>query len=70
MVSQYSFPELLILCYLWGAIPNRVPPNVVFVIDDMEEEWTYPDNHFDYIHIRSLSGSFEDWDLILARAYR
>ena len=51
-------------------MPNRVPPNTTFEIDDMEDEWTYPDNHFDYIHMRSLSGSFADWDSVLAQAYK
>ena len=52
------------------CVLNRVPSNTVFVIDDMEDEWTYPNNHFDYIHMRSLSGSFTDWDAILTQAYR
>ena len=58
------------LCVLWIVMPSRVPPNTTFEIDDMEDEWTYPDNHFDYIHMRSLSGSFADWDAVLARAYK
>ncbi|KAF8453268.1 S-adenosyl-L-methionine-dependent methyltransferase, partial [Kalaharituber pfeilii] len=50
--------------------PKWVPPNLKFEVDDMEEEWTYPDNSFDFIHIRCLSGCFKDWDLVLAHAYR
>lgn len=49
--------------------PNWVPPNVKFEVEDMEEEWTYPDNYFDYIHMRSMSGSFTDWDRVLKQAY-
>lgn len=49
--------------------PSWVPPNLKFEIDDMEETWTYPDNHFDYIHMRSLSGAFANWDAVLAQAY-
>ena len=48
----------------------RVPPNTTFEIDDMEDEWTFQDDSFDYIHMRSLSGSFSDWDAILAQAYK
>ena len=54
-------------------MPNRVPPNVCFVIDDMELRWTYQDNFFDYIHMRSLSGTVSDWDGpdgVLAQAFR
>ena len=66
MVSQFSFE-----CrkYTIGLMPYRVPPNAKFEIDDMELEWTFPDNHFDYIHIRSLSGSFKDWDTVLKQAF-
>ncbi|KAI5808636.1 S-adenosyl-L-methionine-dependent methyltransferase [Peziza echinospora] len=49
--------------------PNWVPPNCRFEVDDMEEEWTFPRDYFDYVHIRSLSGSFKDWDAILLKAY-
>lgn len=48
----------------------RVPPNVQFEVEDMEEEWTYPDNYFDYIHMRSMSGSFMDWDKVIEQAYK
>lgn len=50
--------------------PSWVPPNLKFEIDDMEEDWTHPDNYFDYIHMRSLSGAFQHWDAILAQAYK
>ncbi|KAF8422980.1 S-adenosyl-L-methionine-dependent methyltransferase [Tirmania nivea] len=49
--------------------PHWVPPNCKFEVDDMEEEWTYPNDHFDYIHMRSLSGSFSDWEFVLKNAY-
>ena len=43
---------------------------MAFEIDDMEDDWTFQDNYFDYIHMRSLSGAFTDWDAIVAQAYR
>ena len=36
----------------------------------MEDEWTFQENYFDYVHIRCMSGSFADWDAVLAQAYR
>ena len=67
MVSQSSFQ-----CskHTIGLMPYRVPPNAKFEIDDMELEWAFPDNHFDYIHMRSLSGAFADWDAVLAQAFK
>ncbi|CUS15738.1 unnamed protein product [Tuber aestivum] len=43
--------------------PPWAPKNCEFEIDDVESDWTYPENHFDFIHLRSLSGCFKDWDM-------
>ncbi|KAF8463076.1 S-adenosyl-L-methionine-dependent methyltransferase [Kalaharituber pfeilii] len=50
--------------------PQWVPPNVTFEIADMEDPWDlfYKPNTFDYIHIRTLSGAFKDWDAVLLEA--
>ena len=48
---------------------HRVPPNCKFEVDDMEEQWTYDAGYFDYIHMRTLSGSFHDWESVLKNAY-
>lgn len=44
--------------------PTQVPyapPNVRFEIDDCCSEWTYPENSFDLIHVRGLTGSVGNW---------
>lgn len=46
-----------------------MPPNVHFVIDDAELEWTYPENSFDFIHARTMGGSIKDFDRLLQQAY-
>ncbi|KAH9828049.1 methyltransferase [Teratosphaeria destructans] len=46
------------------------PSNLVFTIKDCCSEWTYPQNHFDLIHIRGLSGSISDWPSLYRRAHR
>jgi ubiquinone/menaquinone biosynthesis C-methylase UbiE len=50
--------------------PSWVPPNCKFIIDDASKPWTYPDNSFDYIHIRYMLGSFKDWVAVYREAYR
>jgi len=50
--------------------PPFVPPNVQFLVDNAEDEWTWPDNTFDYIHFRALMGSIKDWDRLYKQAYR
>ncbi|KAJ4168421.1 hypothetical protein NW754_010332 [Fusarium falciforme] len=33
-------------------------------------DWTWPTDHFDYIHIRDLYGSIDDWSALYAKAFR
>ena len=50
--------------------PSWAPSNLTFEVDDVEENWMYPEGHFDYIHMRSLSGSIADWENVLKNAYK
>lgn len=49
--------------------PEWVPPNCHFEIDDVSLEWTYPPDHFDFIHIRELFGCIPDWDFFFEQAF-
>lgn len=37
---------------LSDTMPQFVPPNCRFELDDAELEWTFPLASFDYVHIR------------------
>ncbi|GKT51224.1 secondary metabolism regulator LAE1 [Colletotrichum spaethianum] len=50
--------------------PDFVPPNVQFFVDDAEVEWVYPDNSFDYVHLRNMAPSIKKWPELFAEAYR
>lgn len=50
--------------------PAWVPPNVKFEIDDANLDWTWPDNTFDFVHVRFLVGCIEDWRKFYREAYR
>ncbi|KAG4433708.1 hypothetical protein IFR05_010817 [Cadophora sp. M221] len=50
--------------------PTWVPPNLKFEIDDAQLEWMYADNDFDFIHLRCLMGSIDNWPLLYQRAFR
>ncbi|KAL2258673.1 hypothetical protein VTK26DRAFT_7948 [Humicola hyalothermophila] len=50
--------------------PAWVPPNVKFEIDDANLDWTWPDNTFDFVHVRFLIGCIEDWRKFYREAYR
>ena len=50
--------------------PAWTPPNCVFEIDNCELEWTFPENTFDYIHIRGLVGCVQDWEKLYGECLR
>ncbi|KAM0215294.1 hypothetical protein ACHAQI_003076 [Fusarium lateritium] len=50
--------------------PNFVPPNLEFQIDDAQQEWTFEPESFDFIHIRYLQGSINDWDKLYSQVYK
>lgn len=50
--------------------PAWAPPNVEFVIDDCLLDWTWPADHFDFVHMRALYGSIPDWQALYAKAFR
>ncbi len=45
-----------------------MPPNVSFIVDDVEEEWldTKP---YDFIHARYMAVSLKDWDTFVGRVF-
>ena len=47
----------------------RVPPNLHFEIDDMEEEWVY-ESKFDLIHMRMLGGAIRDWPRLMRQIFK
>ncbi|KAI8275603.1 hypothetical protein K4K60_008541 [Colletotrichum sp. SAR11_57] len=49
--------------------PTWVPPNLKFQIDDFNQEWTWPKDHFDYIHGRNLEACFTDLPTTMKEAY-
>ncbi|KAL2157329.1 hypothetical protein VTH06DRAFT_6267 [Thermothelomyces fergusii] len=50
--------------------PGWVPPNVFFEIEDLTQAWTFAANSFDFVHMRYLFGSVEDWTRLFREAYR
>lgn len=67
MADKYPSAEI-IATDLSVIQPQWVPPNLRFEIDDCELDWTYM-SKFDYIHIRSMSGSIGDWAILMEKAY-
>ncbi|RYP86193.1 hypothetical protein DL769_000805 [Monosporascus sp. CRB-8-3] len=49
--------------------PDWVPPNVRFMVDDVESPWLHQPNQFDYIHSRHTVMAIKDWESLLRRCY-
>ncbi|KDB27304.1 hypothetical protein H109_00881 [Trichophyton interdigitale MR816] len=49
--------------------PSLVPPNLKFIVDDVEDEWGYEGSPFDYIHGRFLIASIRDWPRLIKQAF-
>ncbi|KAM0226435.1 hypothetical protein ACHAQD_000356 [Fusarium lateritium] len=52
--------------------PDWVPENAIFFVDDIEHEagWTYPEETFDYIHVRHVVHSLKDRELVWDRIWK
>ncbi|KAF5512179.1 Secondary metabolism regulator LAE1 [Colletotrichum aenigma] len=50
--------------------PTWVPTNLRFVMDDCLLDWMWPENHFDFVHLRCLYGSIPDWVSLYRSAFR
>jgi trans-aconitate methyltransferase len=51
--------------------PSWVPPNLLFLVDDVESEWAYARTEpFDFIHGRAMSGAIKDWSKLYDQAYK
>ncbi|RGP78988.1 hypothetical protein FLONG3_2894 [Fusarium longipes] len=48
--------------------PDFVPPNLTFMIEDIEDEWHYS-QPFDYIHSRFMSSALANWTDFLTKCY-
>ncbi|KAH7333389.1 methyltransferase [Rhexocercosporidium sp. MPI-PUGE-AT-0058] len=51
--------------------PSWVPPNLKFVVDDVEAPWAAEElSTYDYIHGRSMSGSISSWPNLFTQAFQ
>ncbi|KAL1992940.1 hypothetical protein VTN49DRAFT_3697 [Thermomyces lanuginosus] len=64
-------PEAEVIgCDLSPIQPTLVPPNVKFLVDDIESEWVYGNGQFDFIHARYLAASIKEYGKLIRRCYR
>ncbi|KAL1995014.1 hypothetical protein VTN49DRAFT_1201 [Thermomyces lanuginosus] len=64
-------PEAEVIgCDLSATQPTLVPPNVKFLVDDIESDWAYERNPFDFIHARFLAVSIRDYAKVIRQSYQ
>ncbi|KEF59583.1 uncharacterized protein A1O9_04428 [Exophiala aquamarina CBS 119918] len=65
-----EFPSAQVLGTDLSPIQTSWPVvNYKFEIDDAEQDWTFSENSFDYIHIRGLLGCVQNWAKLYAQCY-
>lgn len=50
--------------------PTWVPPNVKFYVDDIEDQWNYEHDKFDFVHARYLAAAVRDWPRLVGQAFQ
>jgi SAM-dependent methyltransferase len=69
MAARYPQAEILGIDISRIQKRTAVPPNVKFVIDNVENPWPCPDESVDFIHARGLAGGVSDWPGLFKQAY-
>lgn len=49
--------------------PNWVPTNCNFEIDDIERDWLFRPDYFDFIHAREFLLAIRDWDKLIRQSF-
>src|SRR6266498_2013818 len=49
--------------------PQDVPVNLQFEVDDIENDWLWPKNTFDFIHVREVVLAIRNWPRLIRQAY-
>jgi SAM-dependent methyltransferase len=47
--------------------PANKPANVDWVVRDMEDDWPFPPDHFDFIHLSLVHGCVADWAKMMTK---
>lgn len=66
--DEYPGAELIVGNDLSPIQPQWIPPNVKFLVDDVELDWAEPEP-YDYIHCKYMAGSIKDWPRLVRQIY-
>ncbi|CCF42774.1 methyltransferase [Colletotrichum higginsianum] len=70
MGEQYPLANIMGVDISAALLPTTVPPNVVFEVEDANEDWAREKNSLDFVHMRNLvGGGIPDWRALFQQAY-
>ena len=70
MQTADAYPSAEVIAFDISPVqPSWVPPNLHFEIDDLEKEWLWKHDSFDFVHCRFMFMSVRDWPTMLHQAY-
>ena len=49
--------------------PRNVPPNLKYILDDIENDWGCEESPFDFLHARFLAGTIKACPVLMKQAY-
>jgi trans-aconitate methyltransferase len=49
--------------------PSWTPPNCAFELDDVEEDWSFKKESFDFIYAREFLTAIRDWNKLIRQSY-
>lgn len=66
-----KFPEAEVIGVdITPTQPGWVPPNLKFQLDDVQQDWTFEEASFDFIHVRYMHGAISDWPRLYSQMYK
>ncbi|KAK1995447.1 methyltransferase domain-containing protein [Colletotrichum falcatum] len=71
MGEQYPLAKIMGIDISAALLPTTVPPNVVFEVEDVTNDWAREKNSLDFVHVRNLvGGGVPDWRALFQQAYQ
>ncbi|EFQ32537.1 methyltransferase domain-containing protein [Colletotrichum graminicola M1.001] len=70
MGEQYPLAKIMGIDISAALLPTTVPPNVVFEVEDVTNDWARERGSLDFVHVRNLvGGGVPDWRALFQQTY-
>ncbi|KAK2057969.1 methyltransferase domain-containing protein [Colletotrichum caudatum] len=70
MGEKYPLAKIMGIDISAALLPTTVPPNVVFEVEDITNDWARERDSLDFVHVRNLvGGGVPDWRALFKQTY-